>query len=207
MQSPGIPPPALPTSGLSVIPVLRVALGPSGTSVARSVGPISILGGSASASPPAVPQTSQQVVPPGSPAPAWTPGLAMPPRSIPNASMRRQPPLPTRWAAQFATHATTAAVSSTIAALSALSGLASERTVLAGRSSGVAHDPAPVPATAPFGAGAEGAAGGASGFFFFGVAALAALAALSVPRVIRMLREFGASRAAQPFVLLLERPG
>jgi hypothetical protein len=51
------------------------------------------------------------------------------------------------------------------------------------------------------------AANGASGFFFFGTAALAALAAMSLPRVLGTLRAFGASRAPQPFVLLLERPG
>jgi hypothetical protein len=65
----------------------------------------------------------------------------------------------------------------------------------------------PAPAPPPVGAGAPSAAGGAAGFFFFGVAALAALVASSLPRVICALRAFGAARAPQPFVLLLERPG
>jgi hypothetical protein len=66
---------------------------------------------------------------------------------------------------------------------------------------------APVPPSGQFFGGIGSAAGGGSGFFFFGVAALLALAALFLPRVICMLRLFGASRAPQPFVLLLERPG
>jgi hypothetical protein len=67
---------------------------------------------------------------------------------------------------------------------------------------------APAPSSpTPVGTGVESSAAGGSGFFFFCVAALAALAALFVPCVTTTLRIFGASRAPQLFVVLLERPG
>ena len=66
---------------------------------------------------------------------------------------------------------------------------------------------APVPGGVPFGGGVSSAAGGGSGFFFSGVAVAPALAALYVPDVSWTLRTFAFSRALEPFVLLLERPG
>jgi hypothetical protein len=64
----------------------------------------------------------------------------------------------------------------------------------------------PVPPVVQSGNAVGSAAGSGSGFFFGG-AALLAMVGWFLPRVICTLRMFGASRAPQPFVLLLERPG
>ena len=66
---------------------------------------------------------------------------------------------------------------------------------------------APVPGGVPFGSGVSSAAGAGSGFFFSGAAVAPALSALYVPHVSWTLRTFARSRALEPFVLLLERPG
>ena len=78
--------------------------------------------------------------------------------------------------------------------------LSSSRTFAPGSS-------APIPSGLLFGGGSSSAAGAGSGFFFSGVAAQPALAPLYVPHVMWTLRTFARSRASEPFVLLLERPG
>jgi hypothetical protein len=63
----------------------------------------------------------------------------------------------------------------------------------------------PAPCNSPAGGGP--AAGGGSGGFFFGTAALPGAAGSYLPRVLCALRIYGARRAPQPFISLLERPG
>ena len=65
---------------------------------------------------------------------------------------------------------------------------------------------APVPVGAGPGNGGDGATGGGAGGFA-GAAALDSQTFVNAPSVTFTLRSFALSRAPEPFLLLLERPG
>jgi hypothetical protein len=205
---------ALATVTARLPQTLSTLTAPSTQSLVSAIGtpaPITRISGSAAASP-----FTGTLNPIAQTAPTLPRAVQVSPREEPVASMLTavgQTLAPVARARSFGVWATQ--LGSSIARLgmspllSGADGFFAGGQSLAGRSSVVAPAPgtsSPVPPGVQSGGGIGSVAGGGSGFFF-GAAALLALAALSLPRVICTLRMFGASRAPQPFVLLLERPG